>query len=374
MAARETAPQATETEGIDSSNSALPPGNLDLAIVILNYNTRDLLRACLRSVFASEGALRFHVCVVDNASTDGSAAMVAAEFPLTHLIANRINSGYSAGNNDALRWYGFGTEPSNADTRQLPRYALLLNPDTLVPPTALAAMVRYMDERPQIGVAGPRVRRPDGSLDLACRRSFPTPAVSFYRQVGLSKLFPNSRRFNAYNMTFFAEDAVHPVDSVVGAFMLVRREAIVQAGLLDEGFFMYGEDLDWAKRIKDAGWEVWYNGQVEITHVKQAASSQSSKSRIDFYEAQWLFYAKHYRKQTRWWLDKLIAVGIVVKGGLDVARHLWHFTRRQPADGSSGAAQHERGRLAKQTHSTVAPTHMTNTGAKRTTLQMGVDQ
>jgi GT2 family glycosyltransferase len=192
--------------------------------------------------------------------------------------------------------------------------------------------------------------------------------------VGLSKLFPNSRRFNAYNMTFFAEDAVHPVDSVVGAFMLVRREAIVQAGLLDEGFFMYGEDLDWAKRIKDAGWEVWYNGQVEITHVKQAASSQSSKSRIDFYEAQWLFYAKHYRKQTRWWLDKLIAVGIVVKGGLDVARHLWRFTRRQPADGSSGAAQHERGRLAKQTHSTVAPTHMTNTGAKRTTLQMGVDQ
>lgn len=375
MAARETAPQTIETERIDSSNFAPPPGNLDLAIVILNYNTRDLLRACLRSVFASEGALRFHVCVVDNASTDGSAEMVAAEFPLTHLIANRINSGYSAGNNDALRWYGFGPENSNADTGQLPRYALLLNPDTLVPPTALAAMVRYMDERPQIGVAGPRVRRPDGSLDLACRRSFPTPAVSFYRQVGLSKLFPNSRRFNAYNMTFFAEDAVHPVDSVVGAFMLVRREAIVQAGLLDEGFFMYGEDLDWAKRIKDAGWEVWYNGQVEITHVKQAASSQSSKSRIDFYEAQWLFYAKHYRKQTRWWLDKLIAVGIVVKGGLDVARHLWRFTRRQPADGSSGAAQHERGRLAKQTQGTVAPTHIpTNTGAKRTTLQMGVDQ
>ena len=151
---------------------------------------------------------------------------------------------------------------------------------------------------------------------------------SLYRMVGLSRLFPRSRRFNAYNLEYLPEDAVHPVDAVVGAYMQVRREAVLQAGLLDESFFMYGEDLDWAKRIKDAGWEIWYNGRVQITHVKEAASSQSAKSRIDFYEAMWLFYRKHYRASTNRLLDTLIMLGIVGKGGLDVSRHLWRYCRR----------------------------------------------
>ncbi len=299
---------------------------LDLAIIILNYNTVHLLRACVDSVLMADTALRYEVCVVDNASTDGSAAMVRREFPGVRLIANSTNVGYSAGNNLAMRAYGFG-EGQAQTTGERPRYVLLLNPDTIVPPTALDAMVRFMDESPTVGVAGPRVRRPDGSLDRACRRSFPTPQVSFYRMTGLSRLFPKSRRFNAYNLAYWPEDAVHPVDSVVGAFMLVRREAIEQVGLLDEAFFMYGEDLDWAKRIKDAGWDVWYNGQVEITHVKEAASRQSSKSRIDFYEAMWIFYRKHYQRDTARWLDRLITTGIAVRGGLDVARHLWSFCR-----------------------------------------------
>ncbi len=304
----------------------------DLAIVILNYNTAALLRDCLHSIAAGDHALRLSVTVVDNASSDGSAEMVRAEFPGVKLIANATNVGYSAGNNVAMRAFGFDRFPPETAER-LPRYVLLLNPDTLLPPTALAEMVRFMDEHPQIGAAGPRVRRPDGSLDRACRRSFPTPEVSFYRMTGLSRLFAGSRRFNAYNLEYLPEDAVHPVDSVVGAYMQVRREAILDAGLLDERFFMYGEDLDWAKRIKDAGWEVWYNGAVEITHVKEAASSQSSKSRIDFYEAMWLFYQKHYRAETGWLLDKSIMAGIVGKGSLDVARHLWRYCSggRRPA-------------------------------------------
>ena len=345
----------------DGPQVAQSPRDLDLAIVILNYNTKALLRDCLQSVFASDGAVRFHVCVVDNASTDGSVEMVAAEFPAVHLIANRVNRGFSAGNNDGLRWYGFGQDaPPGSET--LPRYALLLNPDTLVPPTSLDAMVRFMDARPAVGVAGPRVRRLDGSLDRACRRSFPTPQVSFYRMVGLSKLLPNSRRFNAYNLAFYAEDAVHPVDSVVGAFMMLRREAIVQIGLLDEGFFMYGEDLDWAKRIKDAGWEVWYNGQVEITHVKEAASRQSSKSRIDFYEAMWIFYDKHYRRETNWLMDKIIVLGIVIKGGVDVARHLWAFMRE--GEGTHGHPHH-------QAQPTAKPASQ---GTRQPPLQVGIDQ
>jgi GT2 family glycosyltransferase len=225
-------------------------------------------------------------------------------------------------------------------------------------------MVRFMDVRPQIGAAGPRVRRPDGSLDRACRRSFPTPQVSFYRMVGLSRLFPNSRRFNAYNLEYLPEDAVHPVDSVVGAYMQVRAEAIEGAGLLDENFFMYGEDLDWAWRIKDKGWEVWYNGGVEILHVKEAASSQSAKARIDFYEAMWLFYRKHYQGSTNWLLDKLIMLGIVGKGGLDVSRHLWRYCRRAQAGDRPQAEG--RGAAGAQADTAATDTAATDTAATHT--------
>lgn len=306
---------------------------LELAIVIVSYNTRDLLRACLRSLFAHEEAFRYRVCVVDNASADRSADMVRDEFPQVELIANRHNSGYPTANNQGLRFFGFRDKVNDAELRstaadaQLPRYALLLNPDTVLPPDALAQMIRFMDEHPQAGIAGPRLRRLDGSLDRACRRTFPSPAVSFYRISGLSRLFPQSPRFNAYNLEYLPEDGVYEVDSVVGAYMQLRSAAIVDAGLLDESFFMYGEDLDWAKRIKDAGWQVWYNGQVEVTHVKEAASSQSIKSRIDFQEAMWIFYSKHYRRDVSWWMDKLIMAGIGFSGGLDVARHLWRFCR-----------------------------------------------
>jgi N-acetylglucosaminyl-diphospho-decaprenol L-rhamnosyltransferase len=317
-----------------------PFESLDLAIVVLSFNTCDLLRNCLRSVIASTANIRYQVCVVDNGSTDGSVEMVRGEFPSIHMIINRTNVGFSAGNNVGFRWFGFNDTANGLVDERIPRYALLLNPDTVVPATTFADMVAFMDKNPKIGVAGPRVRRPDGSLDLACRRSFPTPSVSFYRQVGLSRLFPNSRRFNAYNLEFLAEEAVHPVDSVVGAYMQIRREAIAQVGLLDEAFFMYGEDLDWAKRFKDAGWQVWYNGEVEITHVKEASSSQSAKARIDFIEAQWIFYRKHYRDETGWLLDKIIMLGIVAKGTLDIAKHLWRFCRDDSDSHSSEAPDH----------------------------------
>jgi GT2 family glycosyltransferase len=308
----------------DGASSA----GVDLGIVILSYNTAGLLHDCLCSVLACSGHFRYQVCVVDNASLDESVAMVQRDFPQVKLIVNRTNRGYSAGNNVALRWLGFADGVNGAANRCAPRYVLLLNSDTLVPPETFATMLAFMNERPSIGVAGPRVRLPDGSLDLACRRSFPTPQVSFYRMSGLSRVFAHSQRFNAYNLAFLPEDAVHPVDSVVGAYMQLRREAIEQVGLLDEAFFMYGEDLDWAKRIKDAGWQVWYNGQCEITHVKRASSRQSSKSRVDFYEAMWLFYRKHYRYATPWLMDQLILLGVAAKGGLDVARHLWRFGRQ----------------------------------------------
>ncbi|MGD2146573.1 MAG: glycosyltransferase, partial [Anaerolineae bacterium] len=212
---------------------------LDLGIVVVSYNTRQLLHACLRSVYASQGDFVFRVCVVDNASADGSPDMVAEAFPEAILIANEENLGYPAANNQGLRAFGFvdqsgSSASATAQSASLPSFTLLLNSDTELPADALAAMLAFMADHPRAGAAGPRLVRPDGSLDLACRRSFPSPEVSFYRMIGLSRLFPRSRRFGRYNLTYLDPTQVAEVDSVVGAFMLVRKEAILQVGLMDE--------------------------------------------------------------------------------------------------------------------------------------------
>ena len=285
---------------------------LDLGIVIISWNTRDLLKRCLETVLASEG-VSYKVVVVDNASTDGSPDMVQQDFPQVELIASEINGGYPYGNNVGLRALGFRGQ--GAVDPDAPRYALLLNPDTEVPPDAFSQMVRYMDARPEIGMAGPKLVLTDGSLDLACRRSFPSPLVSLYHFSGLSKWFPQNRRFGRYNMTFADPDEELEVDSVVGAYMQVRREAIAAVGLLDETFFMYGEDLDWAYRIKNAGWRVFYNPSVIVKHVKRAASRQSKRAQMEFNRAMLIFYRKHYRTMTPWWLHSLILMGLLLKGG-----------------------------------------------------------
>ena len=290
---------------------------VDLAIIIVNYNTRALLRDCLRSVFASTGALKLAVCVVDNASSDNSADMVRDQFPQVHLIANRENVGYPAANNQGLRWFGFG--PAGEARADAPSFALLLNPDTVLPPDALTRMLAFMAAHPAAGVAGPKLVRLDGSLDKACRRSFPTPATSLFHLLKLDRLFPRSPLFARYDLSYLDPDLTTRVDSVVGAFMLVRREAIEAAGLLDEAFFMYGEDLDWAKRITDAGWEVWYYPEVTVLHVKEAASRHSYRARVEFYRAMNVFYQKHYRSTTPFWLDWLIRGGVAFFGGLDYA-------------------------------------------------------
>jgi N-acetylglucosaminyl-diphospho-decaprenol L-rhamnosyltransferase len=284
----------------------------DLGIVIVNWNTRDLLRQCLRSVFASEG-VSLRVVVVDNASHDGSAAMVRTEFPQADLIASAENNGFPKANNMGLRLLGFVAAGDVA--ADAPRYALLLNPDTELPPAGLAQMTRFMDERPDVGIAGPQLVLPDGSLDLACRRGFPSPAVSFYHYSGLARLFPASRRFGRYNMTFADREEDLEVDAIVGAFMQVRREVIHAIGLMDERFFMYAEDIDWAYRAKAEGWRVWYHAPVRVMHVKRAASRQSTRARLEFYRAMLLFYRKHYRDRTWWPVHILVLLGLLIKGG-----------------------------------------------------------
>lgn len=293
---------------------------LDLGIVIVNWNTKDLLRRCLQTILASTGQFTFKVVLVDNASTDGSADMVRAEFPSVDVIASPTNGGFSYGNNLGLKALGFRAK-ADVDAAA-PRYALLLNPDTEVPPTSLFGMVQFMDSRPDVGVAGPKLVLEDGSLDVACRRSFPTPMVSFYRFSGLSKLFPHNPHFGRYNMTFVDPDVEIEVDSVVGAYMQVRREAIRDAGLLDETFFMYGEDLDWAFRIKEAGWKVFYHPQVMVKHIKRASSRRSKKAQFEFQRAMLIFYRKHYRRTTPLPLHLMVMIGLMLKGGRELLPEL----------------------------------------------------
>jgi len=298
---------------------------VDLGIVIVNWNTRALLQRCLETVYASTGDLTYQVVVVDNASSDDSAAMVRQHFPQATLIVNPINGGYSYANNIGLRAMGY--HAANDVDADAPRYALLLNPDTEVDPTSLVDMVRYMDANPQVGIAGPKLILEDGRLDLACRRSFPTPEVAFYRFSGLAKLFPKSQRFARYNMTYADIDQEIEVDSVVGAYMQLRKECIARVGLLDETFFMYGEDLDWAFRVKQAGWTVMYHPQVKVKHVKRAASRRSPKAQFEFVRAMLIFYRKHYRQQTALPVHLLVMLGLMVKGG----PQLWHEIRHPSA-------------------------------------------
>ncbi|GAB4119578.1 MAG: glycosyltransferase family 2 protein [Roseiflexaceae bacterium] len=282
-----------------------------LAIVIVNYNTRDLLRACLASLAEAAPRCDTTIWMVDNASRDQSVAMVEAEFPHVRVIANPENHGYAYANNLAIQ------QSLDAD------YILLLNPDTVTPAGSLDGLVDYLEQRPAYGACGPQLLLPDGSLDLACRRSFPTPEVSLYRMFGLARLFPHNPRFARYNMTYLDPSIETDVDSVVGACMLVRGSVVREVGMLDETFFMYGEDLDWAYRIKQYGWKIAYVPQVIIHHHKRASSNQRPFGAIrNFYDAMRIFYRKHYAATTPAPIGWLIETGITLKEVMGLGRNL----------------------------------------------------
>ncbi len=293
---------------------------LDLGLVIVSYNVRDLLRDCLRSVFEARGDIAFEVCVVDNDSADGSADMVAAEFPQARLIRAE-NRGYAAGNNVGFCALGFSPDGGAAADSEPPRHVLLLNPDTLLPPRALADMLAFMDQHPEAAVAGPRLVREDGSLDRACRRSFPTPEVAFYRLAGLSRLLPRSRRFGRYNLTYLSPEITTQVDAVVGAFMLIRGQVLAQIGPLDERFFMYAEDLDFCYRAKQQGWQVWYNADVTVLHYKgQSSRQRSTFANVQFYQTMRLFHDKHFRDQSPFVVNWIIHTAVLLLGAWALLR------------------------------------------------------
>ncbi|MDI6644787.1 MAG: glycosyltransferase family 2 protein [Methanobacteriaceae archaeon] len=278
---------------------------MDLSIIIVNYRTYHLTKQVIESIITKDHSLSFDIYVVDNASGDGSLEKLKKDFHdevdqgIITFISNPKNNGFAHANNVAIK-------------RSSAKYILLLNSDTVILDDCLEKCVNYMESHEKIGALGCKVLLPDGSLDKACRRSFPDVDVSFYRMSGLSKIFPRSRRFGRYNLTYLDENETYEIECLVGAFMMVRREVINQIGLLDETFFMYGEDIDWCYRIKAAGWKIVYYADAEVIHYKGSSSSHKENPKLiyEFYRAMYLFYNKHYKHKYSWLVTALVHLGI----------------------------------------------------------------
>ncbi len=249
----------------------------DIAVIIVNWNAREDLRVCLKSLFAGPKPQRdYEVWVVDNASADGSAAMVAAEFPMVHLRANTANLGFSKANNQAI-----------AETES--RYVFLLNSDAAIHPGALEALIAYADDHKSAAILGPKVLNPDGSVQYSCRR-FPSLGAGFFRNTYLGRLFPNNKFARDYLMTDFDHASDLPVDWVSGCAMLLRRTAIDRIGALDERFYMYCEDVDVCQRAWDAGMEVIYVPEAVVTHAIGRSSDKNADTMIKEFHRSWYEY------------------------------------------------------------------------------------
>lgn len=250
-----------------------------VSIIIVSWNTRDALKRCLQSVYAHVPPISFEVIVVDNASEDGSPEMVAKKFPKAKLIRSKTNLGFAGGNNLGLR-------------ESHGRFVMLLNSDAQLTPGSVARMIEFMDAHPEVGLIGPKLLSPDGTLQINGQR-FPTFVREVLGVLRVSKLVPSLAKLGWGRDDF---DRNAEVDSLAGACMLARKEAVDSVGLLDERFFMYFEDVDWCRRIKKAGWKVWYIGEVSIVHGwAQSAKKQGiMRSHYMLHRSRCLYFRKHH--------------------------------------------------------------------------------
>lgn len=267
-----------------------------LSIVIVHYNTLELTRACLESIPA-QTALAHEIFLVDNGSTDGSALALAEAFPQLTLLRLEEGIGYAAANNLASR-------------RAKGRYLLFLNSDTEVQNRALEQVVAFLDQTPSAVIAGCRLLKGDGSMDSACRRSFPTPTNALWKMMGLNRRFPHSRRFAAYDLRYLPPDGRYEVDSLVGAFIMGRRQDL-PAAPFDEDYFFYGEDIDLCYMVKQRGGQVWYLGDVTMLHRKGGTTNKREPWVIrHFHSSMAIFYDKHYRARYPWIMHQAVHVAI----------------------------------------------------------------
>ena len=252
-----------------------------VSALIVSHNVKDLLLQCLRAFYATSD-VPVEVVVVDNGSTDGSAAAATAEFPKATVLLEQKNLGYGRAANIGLE-------------RCQGRFVLLLNPDATVDPQAVGRLSDFLMTRPEAGAVGPRLLMPDGSLDPDCRRSFPVPSTLFYRTLGLSRLFPKSPRFGRHNMGHLDASDVHEMDAGTADCLLLRKAAIDRIGFFDPRYFMFGEDIDLCYRLKLGGWKVFYLPTARATHHKRAATTKAQREALyQRHRAMWTYHFKHH--------------------------------------------------------------------------------
>ncbi len=276
-----------------------------LAILIVSYQVRDLLRACLQSIYedlARSPGLTAQVVVVDNASADGSAAMVAEEFPLVHLIASPENLGFARGNNVGLRWLGFGTASSLSSPLK-PDAVLLLNPDTELQPGALATLSDFLRKHPHAGGCCPRLNYGDGHLQHS---AFHFPGLmQLYLDLHPIPRLMETRLNGRYPRHKYEGDRPFPVDFALGAALMVRAEAIDAVGILDEAYFMYAEEMDWQKRMQQAGWPIYCVPTARVTHYEGQSARQFHRAMtVALWRSRLRYYQKHHpawkQRAERW--------------------------------------------------------------------------
>ena len=277
---------------------------MDLSIIIVNYRTYELTKNAINSVLETVKS-SYEIFVVDNGSQDNSYEKLKFRFSneisekKIKTIANKSNKGFATANNIAIK-------ESKGD------YILLLNSDTIVKENSIDSSLNYIKTQEDVGAVGPKILLPNGDLDKAAKRNFPNPKNSFYKLFGFSKIIKNSKS-NNYNLDNLDPEGIYEVDSLVGAFMLVKKETINQIGLLDEDYFMYGEDIDWCYRIKQANWKVIYYGKAKIIHYKGSSSKKQNLRLIyEFYKSMYLFYNKHYKNKYSILTRVIVYLGIFI--------------------------------------------------------------
>lgn len=286
-----------------------------LSILIVNWNTRELLRDCLQSLQTYPSSEPMEVWVLDNASSDGSAQMVQTEFSTVNLLACERNLGYAAGNNLLLQ-------------RARGEYLLLLNPDTEVTEGALDTAVQYLRQHPEVAALGAKLVHPDGRVQRSVR-GFPEPEAVLWEYLGLARLFPRSRRFGAYRMTWFTYDHIAEVDQPMGTFLLLSRRAVRAVGLMDERFPIFFNEVDWCYRAKRKGWKIIFHPEVVIIHHGGASTRQVRPQMVwESHRSLLRFYEKHYRQRLPTLLYWLIRASVIVNA--------WLVTRGKGREGWQG--------------------------------------
>ncbi len=275
---------------------------LDVSIIIVNWNAQDLLAKCLRCVESTVKKTTYEIIVIDNASTDGSQEMIQRDFPQVRLIDNAVNAGFATANNQGMKI-------------SQGRYDLLLNSDAFVKDETIDEMVAFMDAHPEAGMSGCQLLYEDGRLQPSCY-SFPSLSTEFYTALQLDKLFAKNREFGKYLMTYWDFNDVREVDAIMGAFMLVRKTAIAQVGMMDDSFFMYSEEMDWCFRFKKNGWKTLYNPNVQAVHLWGGSSKRMKVEMfLQLYRSKVKFFRKNYGALWAFLLKLILVFGCLLRIG-----------------------------------------------------------